>query len=52
MYADLWVQCQRCQESLHQDVICQNRDCDIFYKRVKSKKNLEEAQEIMTRFNV
>jgi DNA polymerase delta subunit 1 len=25
-YADLWVQCQRCQGSLHQDVICQNKD--------------------------
>ena len=21
-YADLWVQCQRCQGSLHQDVLC------------------------------
>ena len=22
-YADLWVQCQRCQGSLHQDILCQ-----------------------------
>ena len=49
-FADLWVQCQRCQGSLHQDVICQNKDCSIFYKRVKSSKLLEEAQKEMNRF--
>ena len=25
-YSELWSQCQRCQGSLHQDVICGNRD--------------------------
>ena len=30
-YSDLWTQCQRCQGSLHQDVLCQSRDCPIFY---------------------
>jgi len=49
-YADLWVQCQRCQGSLHQDILCQSRDCPIFYRRVKAKKNLEEAQALMERF--
>ena len=49
-YNDLWVQCQRCQGSLHQDVICQNIDCPIFYKRVKASKQLEESQKEMNRF--
>jgi len=49
-YSDLWVQCQRCQGSLHQDVICQNKDCPIFYKRVKSSKLLQESQDEMNRF--
>lgn len=41
-YGDLWVQCQRCQSSLHQDILCTSRDCPIFYRRVKAKKNIEE----------
>jgi len=42
-YCDLWVQCQRCQGSLHQDILCQSRDCPIFYRRVKAKKQVEES---------
>ena len=49
-YCDLWVQCQRCQGSLHQTILCQSRDCPIFYRRVKAKKQVEEAQEIVGRF--
>jgi DNA polymerase delta subunit 1 len=49
-YADLWVQCQRCQGSLHEDILCSSRDCPIFYRRVKAKKNLEENREILERF--
>lgn len=30
----LWSQCQRCQGSLHQDVLCTSRDCPIFYRFV------------------
>mgnify|MGYP001807741995 CR=1 FL=1 len=30
----LWSQCQRCQGSLHQDVLCTSRDCPIFYRCV------------------
>jgi DNA polymerase delta subunit 1 len=37
-YCDLWVQCQRCQGSLQQEILCQSRDCPIFYRRVKAKK--------------
>lgn len=32
-YSRLWVECQRCQGSLHQDVLCTSRDCPIFYRR-------------------
>lgn len=42
VYADLWVQCQRCQQSLHQEILCTSRDCPIFYRRIKAKKNIEE----------
>jgi len=49
-YADLWVQCQRCQGSLHEDILCSSRDCPIFYRRVKAKKNLEENREVLERF--
>ena len=49
-YCDLWVQCQRCQGSLHQEILCQSRDCPIFYRRVKAKKQVEEAQTTIARF--
>ena len=39
----LWTQCQRCQGSLHQDVLCTSRDCPIFYRRKKVQKDLTEA---------
>ena len=45
LYSDLWVQCQRCQQSLHQDILCTSRDCPIFYRRIKAKKNLEEVSD-------
>ena len=34
-FSALWTQCQRCQGSLHQDVLCTSRDCPIFYRRKK-----------------
>ena len=51
MFADLWSQCQRCQGSILQDIICQNRDCPIFFRRFKVKKDLKAMKEIMDRFN-
>ena len=33
-FSALWTQCQRCQGSLHQDVLCKSRDCPIFYRWV------------------
>lgn len=43
-FSDLWVQCQRCQGSLFQEVLCQNKTCEIFYLRVNAKKKVEESQ--------
>ena len=46
----LWTQCQRCQGSLHQDVLCSSRDCPIFYRRKKVQKDLGEAHSLLQRF--
>ena len=42
-YAELWVTCQRCSGSLHQDVLCTSSDCPIYYSRVKTRRDLEVA---------
>lgn len=49
-FSALWTQCQRCQGSLHQDVLCKSRDCPIFYRRMKVQKELGEAQTTLERF--
>jgi len=51
-FARLWTQCQRCQGSLHQDVLCTSRDCPIFYMRKKVQKDLADASEQLARFNL
>lgn len=51
-YNRLWTQCQRCQGSLMQPVICSNRDCDIFYRRAKARKDVESVQESMKRLQI
>ncbi|XP_015419485.1 PREDICTED: DNA polymerase delta catalytic subunit [Myotis davidii] len=42
--------CQRCQGSLHEDVICTSRDCPIFYMRKKVRKDLEDQEQLLRRF--
>ncbi|KAI9201944.1 DNA polymerase family B-domain-containing protein [Polychytrium aggregatum] len=49
-FARLWTQCQRCQGSLHQDVICTSQDCPIFYMRKKVQKEMTDASSAMKRF--
>ncbi|XP_024377945.1 DNA polymerase delta catalytic subunit isoform X3 [Physcomitrium patens] len=44
LFGRLWTECQRCQGSLHQDVLCTSRDCPIFYRRKKAQKDLGEAE--------
>ncbi|KAI9308732.1 DNA polymerase family B-domain-containing protein [Cunninghamella echinulata] len=50
-FSRLWTQCQRCQGSLHQDVICSNNDCPIFYMRKKVQKDMNESKSKLIRFN-
>ncbi|TCD65917.1 DNA-directed DNA polymerase delta [Steccherinum ochraceum] len=50
-FSRLWTQCQRCQGSLHQDVLCTSRDCPIFYMRKKAQKDVEEANTTLERFD-
>eukprot|EP00940_MAST-03C_sp_MAST-3C-sp2_P000851 g851.t1 len=49
-FAQLWTQCQRCQGSLHDDVLCTNRDCTIFYMRKTIRKKLGDAHAKVARF--
>lgn len=46
----LWL--RRCQGSLLQDVICINRDCPIFYRRAKVKKEVGALQETLQRLHL
>jgi len=51
-YSALWTQCQRCQGSLLQPVICSNRDCEIFYRRAKVRRDIDILEETMERLNL
>ncbi|KAG7093781.1 DNA-directed DNA polymerase delta [Marasmius oreades] len=50
-FSRLWTQCQRCQGSLHQDVLCSSKDCPIFYMRKKAQKDVEDANVVLERFD-
>jgi DNA polymerase delta subunit 1 len=50
-FSRLWTQCQRCQGSLHQDVICTSKDCPIFYMRKRAQKELEAGVNELKRFD-
>ncbi|KAL2152078.1 hypothetical protein VTH82DRAFT_5262 [Thermothelomyces myriococcoides] len=50
-FSRLWTQCQRCQGSMHCEVICSSKDCPIFYMRMKAKKDLEDANKELARFD-
>ncbi|KAI5122484.1 hypothetical protein M0805_001394 [Coniferiporia weirii] len=50
-YSRLWTQCQRCQGSLHQDVLCTSKDCPIFYMRKKAQKDVEDSVTVLERFD-
>ena len=49
-YARLWTQCQSCQGSMHQEVLCSAADCPIFYVRIKVKKELERHRATVNQF--
>jgi DNA polymerase delta subunit 1 len=46
-----WTECQRCQGSLHRQVICGNKECNNFYFRDMMNIQLADAQERLLRFD-
>eukprot|EP01064_Diplonema_japonicum_P016355 TRINITY_DN24368_c0_g1_i1.p1 TRINITY_DN24368_c0_g1~~TRINITY_DN24368_c0_g1_i1.p1 ORF type:complete len:1051 (+),score=234.92 TRINITY_DN24368_c0_g1_i1:38-3190(+) len=50
LFSRVWTQCQRCQGSLHETVLCTNRDCSVFYMRKKVQKDLKQSQDTVDRF--
>lgn len=52
MFQELWSECQRCQGSFCQEVLCSNRDCPIFYRREKVRKELGSVQEDLARLRL
>jgi len=51
-FGRLWTQCQRCQGSLHEEVLCTSRDCPIFYLRKKIQIDLGEKEKVIQRFGM
>lgn len=49
-FSRLWTQCQRCQGSLHEEILCTSRDCPIFYMRKKVQLDLQTHDKVMERF--
>ncbi|XP_069738764.1 LOW QUALITY PROTEIN: DNA polymerase delta catalytic subunit [Phaenicophaeus curvirostris] len=49
-FSRLWTECQRCQGSLLEDVLCTSRDCPIFYLRRKVQKDLDAQEQLLARF--
>nr|BAJ78748.1 DNA polymerase delta catalytic subunit [Euconocephalus varius] len=49
-FSRLWTECQRCQGSLHEEVLCTSRDCPIFYMRKKVQMDLITQDKALQRF--
>ena len=50
-FASLWTQCQNCQGSLTNEVLCTSQDCPIFYMRKKVQKDVNAAIDQLNRFD-
>lgn len=50
-FSRLWTECQRCQGSLHQEVLCSNNDCPIFYMRKKAQKDVYQQMQEMRKWD-
>ncbi|KAJ2565904.1 DNA-directed DNA polymerase delta [Coemansia sp. RSA 1822] len=50
-FSRLWTECQRCQGSVSNEVVCTNSDCPIFYMRKKAQKDAGEQAKVMDRFD-
>lgn len=51
VFSEAWATCQRCQGSLHQEVLCSNDICPLYFRRKKVQKDLAEAQSALDRFD-
>ncbi|KAK9885614.1 hypothetical protein WA026_012378 [Henosepilachna vigintioctopunctata] len=49
-FSQLFTECQRCQGSLHEEILCTSRDCPIFYIRKKVQMELESSNTKICRF--
>ncbi|XP_060531065.1 DNA polymerase delta catalytic subunit isoform X2 [Cylas formicarius] len=49
-FSELFTECQRCQGSLHEEILCTSRDCPIFYIRKKVQMELESSKMKIARF--
>lgn len=49
-FSRLWTECQRCQGSMHEEVLCTNSDCPIFYRRQKVRMELNNQTKKIRRF--
>lgn len=49
-FSQLYTECQRCQGSLHEEILCSSRDCPIFYIRKKVQMELESSNTKICRF--
>lgn len=50
-FGKLWTECQRCQGSLHQEVLCSNKDCPIFYMRKKTQKEASQQATVLEKWD-
>lgn len=44
------TECNHCQRFISNEVICQNFDCPIFYRRIKVSKELDDKEKHVERF--
>ena len=51
-YSRAWTHCQNCQGSLHQEILCNNYDCSLFYLRRRIQLDLNAIQQKLSRFDV
>jgi DNA polymerase delta subunit 1 len=50
-YSRYWTNCQRCQGSLTQEVICGNDECPMFYRRLGTREKLSKVEKKIAMFD-
>ena len=48
--AMFWTSCQSCQEDAHQEILCTNSDCAIYYSRTKAIKDFQDSKRVFEKF--